>query len=199
MNVRPDIRFEIDYLHFNTRIAYMVWTLLIASEATTASKQPQEIRSDLRFEIRDLNYYTCFCGKDPFYSFGGHNRVKTTSEIKGIHCIWYHVCLICLGLFVVKIKKDRTQLTSTRVVSFGATKKGIPLLQSYDDEWIFICFVLSSKHAESQLTLKGVNTDFLAQKEGVFYLLLLDALNAEARERDGHSICRNLEGAHSLV
>ena len=46
--VRSVLRFEIsdlDYLHIHVHIVYMAWTLLTASEATTASKQPR--RSDL--------------------------------------------------------------------------------------------------------------------------------------------------------
>ena len=45
--VRSDLRFEIsdlNYLHIHVHIAYMVWTLLTASEATTASKQPRSTK-----------------------------------------------------------------------------------------------------------------------------------------------------------
>ena len=63
LEVRSDLRFEIsdlNYLYIHVHIAYMFWThfecFLVASEATTASKQPSEVRSDLRFEISDLNY-----------------------------------------------------------------------------------------------------------------------------------------------
>ena len=50
--VRSDLRFEIsdpNYLHIHVHIAYMVWALLAASEATTASKQPRmsNLTSDL--------------------------------------------------------------------------------------------------------------------------------------------------------
>ena len=41
--VKSDLRFKIsdpNYLLIHVHIAYMVWTLLAASEATTASKQP---------------------------------------------------------------------------------------------------------------------------------------------------------------
>ena len=41
--VTSDLIFEIsdlDYLHIHVHIAYMVWILLTASQATTASKQP---------------------------------------------------------------------------------------------------------------------------------------------------------------
>ena len=41
LEVRSDLRFEIsdlNYLHIHVHIAYMVWSLLTASEATTASK-----------------------------------------------------------------------------------------------------------------------------------------------------------------
>ena len=43
LEVKSDPRFEIsdlDYLHINVHIAYMVCTLLAASEAAKASKQP---------------------------------------------------------------------------------------------------------------------------------------------------------------
>ena len=48
LEVKYDIRFEIsdlNYLHIHVHIAYMFWALfealLVASEAITASKQPQ--------------------------------------------------------------------------------------------------------------------------------------------------------------
>ena len=47
-----DLRFEISdptYLLIHVHIAYMVWTLLAASEATAASKTALEVKSDLRF------------------------------------------------------------------------------------------------------------------------------------------------------
>ena len=62
--VRSDLRFEIsdlNYLHIHVHIAYMVWTLLTASEATMASKQPQ--RSDLRSYLKSVtqNTYITMC------------------------------------------------------------------------------------------------------------------------------------------
>ena len=53
--VKSDLVFEIsdpNYLLIYVHIAYMVWALLAACEATTASK----VKSDLRFEISDPNY-----------------------------------------------------------------------------------------------------------------------------------------------
>ena len=52
--VRSDLRFEIsdlNYLHIHAHIAYMVWALLAASMATTASKQPwrSNLKSKLKF------------------------------------------------------------------------------------------------------------------------------------------------------
>ena len=49
-----------------------------------------------------------------------------------------------------------------------------------------------------RLTLKRVDTDLLAQQQSLLDLLLLDALHAEAWERNGHRICGYLEGAHAL-
>ena len=49
--IRSDLRFEIsdlNYLHIHVHIAYMVWILLTATEATTVSKQLR--RSDLNSE-----------------------------------------------------------------------------------------------------------------------------------------------------
>ena len=57
--VRSDLRFEIsdlNYLHIHVHIAYMVWTLLTASEATTASKQPR--RSDLTSDLKSVTSIT---------------------------------------------------------------------------------------------------------------------------------------------
>ena len=57
--VRSDLRFEIsdlNYLHIHVHIAYMVWTLLTASEATMASKQPQ--RSDLTSDLKSVTSIT---------------------------------------------------------------------------------------------------------------------------------------------
>ena len=62
--VRSGLRFEIsdlNYLHIHVHIAYMVWTLLTASEATTASKQPHSsnFTSDLEF-VAQIAYATMF-------------------------------------------------------------------------------------------------------------------------------------------
>ena len=51
--VKSDLTFEIsdpDYLLIDVHIAYMVWAILAASEATTASKQPRKpnLTSDLK-------------------------------------------------------------------------------------------------------------------------------------------------------
>ena len=57
--VNSDLRFEIsdlDYLHIQVHIAYMVWTLLTASEATMASKQSQ--RSNLASELKFVAHIT---------------------------------------------------------------------------------------------------------------------------------------------
>ena len=62
--VRSDLRFEIsdlDYLHIHVHIAYIVWTLLTALEATTASKWPRrsDLTSDLEF-VAQIGYTTMF-------------------------------------------------------------------------------------------------------------------------------------------
>ena len=52
------LRFEINdtkYLLIHVHIAHIVRALMAASEATTATKQPQ-VRSNLRFKISDLSY-----------------------------------------------------------------------------------------------------------------------------------------------
>ena len=57
--VKSDNRFEIsdlDYLHIHVHLAYMVWTLLAASEATMASKQPR--RSDLISDLKSVTSIT---------------------------------------------------------------------------------------------------------------------------------------------
>ena len=68
---RSDLRFKIsdlNYLHIHVHIAYMFWThfegFLVASEATTASKQPRKARSsdltsDLEF-VAQIAYATMF-------------------------------------------------------------------------------------------------------------------------------------------
>ena len=60
--VKSDLRFEIsdpNYLLIHGHIAYMVWVLLAASEATTASKQPQRpnLTSDLK-SVTSITYVT---------------------------------------------------------------------------------------------------------------------------------------------
>ena len=62
--VKLDLRFEIsniNYLHVH--IAYMVWTFLVASEATRTSKQPRraKLTSDLEF-VAQIAYATMFFG-----------------------------------------------------------------------------------------------------------------------------------------
>ena len=47
---------DLDYLHIHVHIADMVWTLLAASEATTASKQPQ--MSDLTSDLKSVTSIT---------------------------------------------------------------------------------------------------------------------------------------------
>ena len=57
--VISDLRFEIsdlDYLHIHVHIAYMVWILLTASVATTASKQPRG--SDLTSDLKSVTSIT---------------------------------------------------------------------------------------------------------------------------------------------
>ena len=62
--VKSELRFEIsdlNYLHIHVHIAYMVWALFVASEATTASKQPR--RSDLTSDLKSMaqtTYATMF-------------------------------------------------------------------------------------------------------------------------------------------
>ena len=59
LEVRYNLRFEIsdlNYLHILVHIAYMVWTLLTASEATMASKQPW--RSDLTSDLKSVTSIT---------------------------------------------------------------------------------------------------------------------------------------------
>ena len=66
--VRSDLRFEIsdlNHLHIHGHIAFMYWThfqgLLVASEATTASKRPQraDLTTDLEF-VAQTSYGTMF-------------------------------------------------------------------------------------------------------------------------------------------
>ena len=47
---------DLFYLHIHVHIAYMVWTLLTASEATMASKQPR--RSDLTSYLKSVTSIT---------------------------------------------------------------------------------------------------------------------------------------------
>ena len=57
--VKSDLRFEIsdpNYLLVHVHIAYMVWALLAASEATTASKQPQS--SNLASDLKSVTPFT---------------------------------------------------------------------------------------------------------------------------------------------
>ena len=64
--VKSDLRFEIsdpNYLLIHVHIVYMIWSLLSASEATTASKQP--LRSKLRLQVKlvtPIYYMTKFQG-----------------------------------------------------------------------------------------------------------------------------------------
>ena len=60
--VRSDLRFEISdpiYLLIHVHIVYIVCALLVASEATTASKQPQ--RSDLASDWKSVTTYMSMC------------------------------------------------------------------------------------------------------------------------------------------
>ena len=65
--VKSDHIFEIsdpNYLLIHVHIAYMVWALLEASEATTTSKQPR--RSDLTSDLESMaqtSYQTCLFGQ----------------------------------------------------------------------------------------------------------------------------------------
>ena len=62
--IKSDLRFEIsdlNYLDFHVYIAYMVWALLTASEASTASKHPR--RSNLTSDLKTMaqtTYVTLF-------------------------------------------------------------------------------------------------------------------------------------------
>jgi hypothetical protein len=47
--------------------------------------------------------------------------------------------------------------------------------------------------------LKGVHPDLLPERERLLDLLLLDALDSEALEGDGHGVGRDLEGADALL
>ena len=64
--VKSDLRFQIsdpNYLLIHVHIVYMVWFLLAASEATTASKQP--LRSKLSLQVKlvtPIYYMTKFQG-----------------------------------------------------------------------------------------------------------------------------------------
>ena len=58
--VKSDLRFEIsdpNYLLIHVHIVYMVWTLLAASEATTASKQPRRSKLSLQMKLGAPIYY----------------------------------------------------------------------------------------------------------------------------------------------
>ena len=87
--VKSDLIFQISdpsYLLIHMHIAYMEWTILAASEVTTASKQPR--RSSL---ISDLNSvtpitYLSMCILlilyGPFWQPRGHYSLQTASEVK---------------------------------------------------------------------------------------------------------------------
>ena len=58
--VKSDLRFEIsdpNYLLIHVHIVYMVWALLAASEATTASKQPRRSKLSLQVKLVTPIYY----------------------------------------------------------------------------------------------------------------------------------------------
>ena len=58
--VKSDLRFQIsdpNYLLIHVHIVYMVWALLAASEATTASKQPQRSKLSLQVKLVTPIYY----------------------------------------------------------------------------------------------------------------------------------------------
>ena len=58
--IKYDLRFEIsdlNYLLILVHIAYVVWTLSTASEATTASKHPR--RSDMTSDLNSVTSITC--------------------------------------------------------------------------------------------------------------------------------------------
>lgn len=61
-----------------------------------------------------------------------------------------------------------------------------------------IQFYSDSNENIKRLTLKRVDSDLLAQQQSILDLLFLDALHAEAGERNGHRVCGYLEGAHAL-
>ena len=56
---RSDLSFiigDLDYLHIQVHITYMVWTLMTASESTMASKQPR--RSNMTSDLKSVTLIT---------------------------------------------------------------------------------------------------------------------------------------------
>ena len=94
--VKSDLRFEIsdpNYLLIHVHIDYMIWALLAASEAITASKQPQ--RSNMTSDLNSgtqITYFsmstllTCVAiaaGNKPFRHFVGyHNNRHQRNYVK---------------------------------------------------------------------------------------------------------------------
>ena len=100
--VKSDLRFEIsdpNYLLINVHIAHMVWTLLAASEVTTASIQPQRSSLTSDFEsvtpISYLSMYVLLIWYGPFRQPPRslqHQRSSLTSYFKSVTSIT-HVAL----------------------------------------------------------------------------------------------------------
>ena len=84
----------------------MFWAHFVASEATTASKTASEVRSDLRFEISDLNYlhnhvYIVYIaplgGSEASAASNQPQRSNLTSDLKSqVTPITYLSCAYCL-------------------------------------------------------------------------------------------------------
>ena len=86
--------------------------IFTAFEATAASKQSERVKSDLRFEISDLNYlhihvHIAYIFWAHFVASEATTASETASEFRsdlrfgiyGPNFICYHVCLEILGLF----------------------------------------------------------------------------------------------------
>ena len=90
MDLRSDLKsgLNYNYLHIHVHIAYIVWILLTASEATMASKQ--RWRSDLTSDLKSVTSITymsmcmfliCF-GPILVDSQRGHYSLQMASELK---------------------------------------------------------------------------------------------------------------------
>ena len=91
----------------------LIWLQFFDSLGGHCSLQTAlEVRTDLRFEISDLNYlhihvHIAYMVWNFFDSLGGLYSLQTASEVRsdlrfeicGPNCICNHVCLGCLGLW----------------------------------------------------------------------------------------------------